>query len=365
MPDNIWLSYKMTYFNIDPDLVQNYLANQDNYIRSFDIKENNKIRKIVTYKDNTLGWELDYFHYKIASEIYDSNKDKFSKYSYAYKQGVSCKDAFTPHINSVIFYKLDISDFFNSIDGLDGIGENGIYNYSANIMNLGIPFSIPFSMRVEENSITEFLIDNVDLSGVYLSVKIVPYAKKLNIEKNEIESGRIDISGIVDYAFSDLDIDLIKNILENKQVSFDIKGTVLENIISAKANIDFSQNESIKALLTGNFDGIDFSVYFENGVVYLSIDNVAISLEIAKILNIVQENGVSLSSITIDDILLVIKNILDGFTYSNNKIGLSYELLHFFKGLFFGNYLHYGEESSLKDSIDTIFKLLVCCSRLI
>lgn len=106
----------MTYFNIDPDLVQNYLANQDNYIRSFDIKENNKIRKIVTYKDNTLGQELNYFHYKIASEIYDSNKDKFSKYSYAYKRGVSCKDAFTPHINSVIFYKLDISDFFNSID---------------------------------------------------------------------------------------------------------------------------------------------------------------------------------------------------------------------------------------------------------
>ncbi|MBQ0099731.1 MAG: hypothetical protein KBS91_04220, partial [Firmicutes bacterium] len=104
-----------------------------------------------------------------------------------------------------IISNLDIKSFFSELGGLNGTGENGVYTYSADTMDLGIPFSIPFDMKVENDSITEFVIDDNDLHGINLFVKLTPFEKPLNIEKDDDQDGRIDLSGIVNYVLTDLD----------------------------------------------------------------------------------------------------------------------------------------------------------------
>lgn len=93
-------------------IVRRYIKNNDLYVFPFQIEEKNKIRTIVTYKKDTKGFRLRMFHNRLLWKL---SKFKSSKYSYAYKKGLSTKDAFKPHMKSILFIKLDIESFFENI----------------------------------------------------------------------------------------------------------------------------------------------------------------------------------------------------------------------------------------------------------
>ena len=93
-------------------LVNKYIKNNELYVFPFQIEEKKKVRTIVTYKKDTKGFRLRLFHNRLLLKL---NKFKSSNYSFAYKKGYSTKDAFTSHMKSILFIKLDIESFFESI----------------------------------------------------------------------------------------------------------------------------------------------------------------------------------------------------------------------------------------------------------
>ncbi|WP_419393434.1 reverse transcriptase domain-containing protein [Cytobacillus praedii] len=76
------------------------------------IKTKNKMRKIVTYKEEVT--EIKQFHLKIVNFI--SEKFIPSKFTKAYKKRTSIYHNAIPHMYNDIFISLDIKDFFNSIN---------------------------------------------------------------------------------------------------------------------------------------------------------------------------------------------------------------------------------------------------------
>ena len=85
----------------------------DNCIEVFEILKRGKKREIVTYSKNSYGRDLRNKHEKI--NLFHLSKFPSSKVSFAYKNGVSTKDALKYHCSSNLYIKLDIKNFFNSI----------------------------------------------------------------------------------------------------------------------------------------------------------------------------------------------------------------------------------------------------------
>lgn len=89
-----------------------YINNQNRYVFPFKITKNNKKRTIITYTNDSFGYDLRNHHNNIMNKL---NNIKSSKLSFAYKKGLSTKDCFNDHKNSNLFIKLDIHNFFESI----------------------------------------------------------------------------------------------------------------------------------------------------------------------------------------------------------------------------------------------------------
>ena len=93
---------------IDTILIAKYLENPDNYVFPFEIKEKQKIRRIITYNDDiNYGLSLRCFHERIR-EFFENDFCKRNKNSFAYHKGISCLDAIKDHLKSYHFIKLDI-----------------------------------------------------------------------------------------------------------------------------------------------------------------------------------------------------------------------------------------------------------------
>lgn len=93
-------------------IVNDYIFNNDRFVFPFKINEKEKIREIITYKDDYNGKALRSFHENLLKKL---NKLPSSKYSYAYKKNLCTKDALRNHFKSNFFIKLDIKSFFDSI----------------------------------------------------------------------------------------------------------------------------------------------------------------------------------------------------------------------------------------------------------
>ncbi len=224
-----------------------------------------------------------------------------------------------------IIANLNIKDFFSSIVGLEGEVENGVYTFESDTSKLGFPLALPFTMSVSQDRITSFELNNVDLEGLSLSLKFEACSEPKNMEQNLIEEDRVDLSSLVKFALNDLDVDLIMSIVENKTVSFDVTGKIFNNDLMLKVDIDFS-NE-IKAIAQGKIMDVDFSIYFENDSLYVSIADDAVFIDINSIINLFGEVDFELQPIQIEEILSIIRVVINESSYVDNTLNLSYDKL--------------------------------------
>lgn len=107
--------YKL--FNLtseEKEIINDYSKNQNKYVQSFYITTKNKKRKIITYKNNSRGKQLKDLHNKI-NKFLVNNFDS-SDISYGYKADSNTKKCIEAHKHSKYFYKIDIKNFFESIN---------------------------------------------------------------------------------------------------------------------------------------------------------------------------------------------------------------------------------------------------------
>lgn len=94
-------------------VVNQYIENPDDYVRSFNVRINGKLRKIITYQPNSKGKQLRSLHSLIASYITQNYTS--SSNSYAYKKSFSVAACLNNHMENCVFLKTDIHSFFDSI----------------------------------------------------------------------------------------------------------------------------------------------------------------------------------------------------------------------------------------------------------
>lgn len=90
-----------------------YLKFPDKCIQKKIVRINGKNRNIIMYKNNEYGYNLRNLHNKIVLKL--ENLIKQNNSTFAYKKGLSIKDCIEKHIQNKYFLKLDIKDFFNTI----------------------------------------------------------------------------------------------------------------------------------------------------------------------------------------------------------------------------------------------------------
>ena len=99
----------------DLTLIENYIDVPEKYVYEFEIKEPNRVRKIITYnKDPKFGNALRYQH-TLVSDEFRKNFYERNEHSFAYHKNIRCLDAIDAHLKSHHFIKLDIHHFFESI----------------------------------------------------------------------------------------------------------------------------------------------------------------------------------------------------------------------------------------------------------
>ncbi len=92
--------------------IECYLANPEKYVHPFDMKKSRRTREFVSYADEDRGGALRNLHAKLLQKMEPLPS---SPLSYAYKKGLNTKSALLAHAGSVLFIKLDIHQFFDSI----------------------------------------------------------------------------------------------------------------------------------------------------------------------------------------------------------------------------------------------------------
>ena len=99
--------------SVQEKMLNDYKTHPELFCRSFIMRIHKKKKKMITYKDNHKGRELRKIHCNIkevTEMLFES-----SKLSYAYKKDLSILKCLNEHSKSTLFYKLDISKFFDSI----------------------------------------------------------------------------------------------------------------------------------------------------------------------------------------------------------------------------------------------------------
>lgn len=113
MEQKINRSAVLNMLKIHSSVVEAYVKNPDDYVRTFTVQINGKKRHIITYKADKNGAALRYYHMYVANLIplcYESMPNSF-----AYKKGFDILSCLEEHLESNTFLKTDIHEFFNSI----------------------------------------------------------------------------------------------------------------------------------------------------------------------------------------------------------------------------------------------------------
>ena len=90
-----------------------YSKSPKKYVEIFYLSVRGKKRRMVRYKNNEFGKRLKIVHQNILNFL--NNALPSSGDSFAYKEKISIKDCVNKHINSNVFYKIDIKKYFGSI----------------------------------------------------------------------------------------------------------------------------------------------------------------------------------------------------------------------------------------------------------
>jgi len=110
-----------------------YVRKQEKSYRKFFLnKKSGGTRNICAPEDG-----LMYVQKKIANAIYDACSDKLSRFVYSFRRGLSIKDFAKFHIDKKVIIKLDISDFYGSINFGRVLG-----------MFMAAPFNLPYNVSV-------------------------------------------------------------------------------------------------------------------------------------------------------------------------------------------------------------------------
>lgn len=215
------------------------------------IKTGAKNREISMYSEAEEGKKLKLLHNKLNSSIMKTFT--YSPSSYAYQKGKGIKDYIVKHINSKNFIKLDVKNFFNSIDKSilaeiikDMMKKNGIYPRgvieileSLFIKNKDC-YSIPLGFTISP-LISEIYMSNFDktISSFSKNNNLIytRYADDITISsKFKIKSQ--DIIEIISRELNLLKLKINSNKL--KVVSFNSKGDSIKllgvNIIYTRAS---------------------------------------------------------------------------------------------------------------------------------
>lgn len=219
------------------ELLNDFVIEPDKYVYSFNIKEKNKIRNMITYnKGINFGQQLKEIHYKVARLFEDNFCDR-NEYSFAYHKNTSCKDAIEDHLKSSYFIKIDIHHFFESITAdlffkLYGerfnnkwkkIIEGCFYKKNLCIGFVTSPIISDFFMSKFDNSITNYLKNNNKLH-------YSRYSDDILISSEEDE----------DQSLNDL-LEFIKNELK-------LLGLEINNKKTKKVRLDYESHNSISFL---------------------------------------------------------------------------------------------------------------------
>ena len=92
--------------------IQCYFATPEEYVCPFNMEKSRRNREFVSYADKRRGGAFRRVHEGLLSKI---ERLPSSRLSYAYKKGLNTKSALLAHVGGVIFIKLDIHEFFDSI----------------------------------------------------------------------------------------------------------------------------------------------------------------------------------------------------------------------------------------------------------
>jgi RNA-directed DNA polymerase len=102
-----------TFLPIGDAVIKRIISSKHKSTFSKNLVINGKKRKIITYANNSEGYELRRTHDYLLNTL--SQGLPVSDYSFAYLKGHSALQCVEQHKNSIYFYKFDIHDFFNSI----------------------------------------------------------------------------------------------------------------------------------------------------------------------------------------------------------------------------------------------------------
>ena len=95
------------------DTAEDYVQNPEEYIRTFDVTINGKLRHLVTYQANSKGYCLRKLHEFFAQYI--RSKYRQSPRSFAYARGKCFQACVYQHLKSNVFLKTDIHSYFDSV----------------------------------------------------------------------------------------------------------------------------------------------------------------------------------------------------------------------------------------------------------
>lgn len=91
-----------------------YLKKPDDCVYEQQVHVNGKQRSIVTYKNNTEGMTLRYYHRYLDGYLKAIYKSSDS--SFAYKEGFSINKCIEKHLNAEVFLKADIHSYFDTVN---------------------------------------------------------------------------------------------------------------------------------------------------------------------------------------------------------------------------------------------------------
>lgn len=95
------------------ELVDEYIAHPEEFIRTFTVVINGKRRNIITYQPNEKGAKLRNLQRLFVCVLRGLHQP--SEHSYAYKEGTSTKACLEQHLTNDHFLKTDIHAYFDSI----------------------------------------------------------------------------------------------------------------------------------------------------------------------------------------------------------------------------------------------------------
>lgn len=158
-------------------------------------KRNGKLRTI--YEPNDI---LKHIQKQILNNIL--NNKSISKYATAYHKGISLKDNASPHLNKKIILKLDIKDFFESIEFVDIYNSCFPMEYFPKSIGMLLTYLCTYDDHLVQGAVTSPYISNLvmkefdEVIGKYCESNNITYSR---YSDDMTFSGDFNVSMLIKY----------------------------------------------------------------------------------------------------------------------------------------------------------------------